>query len=68
MAVGVAAQTGEGGLWIDQGFAFESSADKIDDMVGEVRDVAEGFRASSKPYNYRYRKELTPIYPSGTSA
>ena len=42
MAVGVAAQTGEGGLWIDQGFAFESSADKIDDMVGEVRDVAEG--------------------------
>ena len=39
MAVGVAAQAGEGGLGIDQGFAFESSADEI----GEVGDVAEGF-------------------------
>ena len=39
MAVGVAAQAGEGGL----GFAFESSADEIDDVVGEVGDVAEGF-------------------------
>ena len=43
MAVRVAAQAGEGGLGIDQGFAFESSADKIDDVVGEVGDVAEGF-------------------------
>ena len=43
MAVGVATQAGEGGLGIDQGFAFESSADKIDDVVGEVGDVAEGF-------------------------
>ena len=43
MAVGVAAQAGEGGLGIDQGFAFESSADEIDDVVGEVGDVAEGF-------------------------
>ena len=43
MAVRVAAQAGEGGLGIDQGFAFESSADEIDDVVGEVGDVAEGF-------------------------
>ena len=43
MAVWVAAQAGEGGLGIDQGFAFESSADEIDDVVGEVGDVAEGF-------------------------
>ena len=40
---GVAAQAGEGGLGVDQGFAFESSADEIDDVVGEVGDVAEGF-------------------------
>ena len=32
MAVGVAAQASEGGLGIDQGFAFESSADEIDDV------------------------------------
>ena len=43
MAVRVAAQAGEGGLGIDQGFAFESSADEIDDVDGEVGDVAEGF-------------------------
>ena len=41
MAVRVAAQAGEGGLGIDQGFAFESSADEIDDVDGEVGDVAE---------------------------
>ena len=43
VAVGVAAEAGEGGFGIDQGFAFESSADEIDDVEGEVGDVTEGF-------------------------
>ena len=43
VAVRGAAQAGEGGFGIDQGLALEGSADRIDDVVWEVRDVAEGF-------------------------
>ena len=43
VAVRGAAQTGEGGFGIDEGFSLEGSADQIDDVVWEVRDVAEGF-------------------------
>ena len=42
VAVGVAAQAGECSFGIDQRFAFESSADEIDDVVGEMGDIAEG--------------------------
>ena len=52
MAVRVAAQAAEGGLGIDQGFAFESSADEIDDVVGEVGDVAEGFMLDLALWNF----------------
>ena len=41
MAMGAAAQAGEGVLGIDEGLAFESPADEIDDVGGEVGDVAE---------------------------
>ena len=40
VAVGVATQAGEGSFGIDQRFAFESSADEIDDVVGEMGDIA----------------------------
>ena len=45
VAVGVAAQATKGGLGIDEGLAFEGSADEIDDVVWEVGDVAESFVA-----------------------
>ena len=45
VAVGVAAQATEGDLGIDEGLAFEGSADEIDDVVWEVGDVAESFVA-----------------------
>ena len=45
VAVGGAAQATEGGFGIDEGLAFEGSADEIDDVVWEVGDVAESLVA-----------------------
>ena len=42
VAVREAAQATEGSFGVDQRFAFESSADEIDDVVWEMGDVAEG--------------------------
>ena len=43
VAVRGTAHTGEEGLGINQGLTLEGSADEIDDVVWEVRDIAEGF-------------------------
>ena len=42
VAVRAAAQAGEGVFGIEECLAFEGSADEIDDVCGEVGDVAEG--------------------------
>ncbi len=42
VAMRAAAQAGEGVLGIEEGFAFEGSSDEIDNVCGEVGDVAEG--------------------------
>ena len=43
MAMGERAGTVEAAFGIDEGLAFEGSADEIDNEVGEMGDVAEGF-------------------------
>ena len=45
VAVRAAAQAGEGVFGIEECLAFEGSADEIDDVCGEVGDVAEGLVA-----------------------